>query len=148
MSQQPVTGTDIDRIVIHVDDVTITLRKRPLTTNRWAQYTRATRVYYALDELGPVAQRDTLADLSLRGKMTEYRKLLKTINAQVVPITLELIRRTLAELDPTLTAPSALRYSRNAGCSCGCSPGYIANTTVYAGGAPVDIYVERSTTTV
>jgi len=37
-----------------------------------------------------------------------------------------------------------IRWSQTAGCSCGCSPGFIADRTVRQDGLPVDIYITLS----
>lgn len=52
---------------------------------------------------------------------------------------ISLYRSMLLEAHPELEG--RIRWSQNAGCSCGCSPGFIIDHVVRVDGTPADIYL-------
>ena len=51
----------------------------------------------------------------------------------------DLYRALVEQVYPELTR--SMRWSQKAGCSCGCSPGFIVDHTVREDGKPVDIFI-------
>lgn len=108
-------------------------------------YYAKSRVYvFGVENLPELVIEDvTLPDPQVLGVDPENDKAYVRRNRLYAKKTCEVAHATLERLAEvsTLNSGIKLRFSRKAGCSCGCSPGVIADGTLHVDGRPFDLFI-------
>jgi hypothetical protein len=137
-------------------------RQTPGGGNTWRQYNSNTRAYWAVNTLGDLElyakaeAADNLKPHSYRSSDDEMVVVTqKDVERKQRSTWLRLLQQTGKELLQALAiimqAPGLhvyldikVKYDRNGGCSCGCSPAHVLTAVVRLDGTPCDIFFERT----
>jgi len=140
-----------DRVEIKTPEWTATLIKRSNGHDERKRYYSATRVYDAEITFAP-REVQAYNDAIVADPDTDHRALLRALTTQARVGLLDALNALVPRLDVNfrdwttgLVLPSVgtfkIKFSRKAGCSCGCSPGFIVDgDTLRVDGEPVDVW--------
>jgi hypothetical protein len=114
----------------------------PRSPDRNREYNKDTRVYVQIPDVDLGMEHPAFG--SVRGSGTDDDKAWRKYNRLEMKVMRALIEtfvsliRTLTEFDET---DIGFRFSRKAGCTCPCSPGFVASDRIMFQGPPVDIWI-------
>jgi hypothetical protein len=131
-----------------------TLTTRKLEGNRWAAFQANTRVFGLYDTF--VTNFSNLANATLNVEDADERKAAqRRLLTQAAHAVKPFLRTALVETvywmnetgTPTETTRSLswtkAKFSREASCGCGCSPGHVLEGRVTVNGTPADVWFEK-----
>lgn len=142
-----------DRIEVKTSAWTATLIKRQDEYGQRKQYYSQSRVYGAVDTFAP-DELKSYDDAVSADPNTNHRSLRRAAVAKARVGLLKALDELVPKLDVSFrdfvdgtVSPSVgtfkVKFSGKAGCSCGCSPGFIVDgDTLSAGGAYVDVWFD------
>lgn len=146
-----------DRVEIATPRWTATLIKRPNSYGQRKQYYSATRVYGAVAAFAP-SELKAYEDAVTADPNTDHRALRRAATAQARAGLLDALGELAPRFDVNfhdlttgLTLPRAgafkVKFNHKAGCSCGCSPGFIVDGDMLrVDGKPVDVWFDAPAT--
>lgn len=103
--------------------------RRGLTTDegRWSRSNRV-RIFWSEEYAGDLTQEDIVGeqpDITIRGEDPESDKAWDAYNRWEKKVAKEALVGVLSKAVGRKVLPNEVKYSRKAGCSCPCSPGFV-----------------------